>query len=90
MNMPSPTDEELKEVRHQGVFSARIFSRRRPARYNDVTKYPYECWVPFHMTQDHYETVEDFMKGVRQAVRNEFGQSLADQEFKFAFDEDTK
>ena len=30
------------------------------------------------------------MKGIRQALRDEFGQSLADQEFKFAFDEDAK
>ena len=30
------------------------------------------------------------MRGVRQALRDEFGQSLADQEFKFTFDEDAK
>ena len=30
------------------------------------------------------------MKGIRQALRDEFGQSLADQEFKFDFDEDAK
>ena len=87
VNMPGPTDEELKE---QGVFYARIFSRRRPARYNDGTKYPDERWVELHVAQGHYETVGDLMKGVRQAFRDEFGQSLADQEFKFAFDEDAK
>ena len=30
------------------------------------------------------------MKEIRQALRDEFGQSLADQEFKFDFDEDAK
>ena len=30
------------------------------------------------------------IKGTRRALRDEFGQSLADQEFKFAFDEDAK
>ena len=30
------------------------------------------------------------MKGIRQALRHEFGQSLADQEFKIVFDEDAK
>ena len=30
------------------------------------------------------------MKGIRQALRDEFGQTLADQEFKFTFDEDAK
>ena len=30
------------------------------------------------------------MKVVRQALRDEFGQSFADQEFKFTFDEDAK
>ena len=85
VNMPGPTDEKFKELRHQGVFYARIFSRRRPARYNDVTKYPDERWVPFHVAQGHYETVKDFRKG-----RDDFGHSLADQEFKFAFDEGTK
>ena len=90
VNMPDPTDEELKEFCHQGVFYAPIFSRRRPAGYNDVTKYPDERWVPPHVAQGHYETVKYFMKGIRQALRDEFGQSLADQEFKFAFDEDAK
>ena len=79
VNMPGPTDEELKEFRHQGVLYAQIFSRRRPARYNDQTKYPDECWVPIHMAQGHYETVEDMTKGIRQALRDEFGKSLADQ-----------
>ena len=90
VNMPVPTNEELKEFRHQGVFYARIFSGRRPARYNDQTKYPNERWVPLHMAQGHYETVEDLMRGVRQALLEKFGQSLADQEFKFTFDEDGK
>ena len=88
VNMPGPTDEELKEFRHQGVFYARIFSRRRPARYNDGTKYPDDSWVGLHVAQGHYETVEDLMKGIREALRYESGQSLADQEFKFTFDED--
>ena len=30
------------------------------------------------------------MRGVRQALCDQFGQSLADQEFKFTFDEDAK
>ena len=90
VNMPGPTDEELKEFRHQGVFYARIFRRRRPARYNDAKKYPDERWVPLHVAQGHYETVEDMMKGIRQALRDEFGQSLVDQEFKFAFNEEAK
>ena len=90
VNMPGATDEELKEFRHQGVFYARIFSRRRLARYNDQTKYPDKRWVPLHLAQGHYETVGEMMKGVRQALRDEFGQSLADQEFKFTFDEDAK
>ena len=89
VNMPFPTDEELKDFRHKGVFYARIFSRRRPARYNVQTKYPDERWVPLHVAQGLYE-VEDMMKGIRQALRDEFGQSLADQEFKFDFDEDAK
>ena len=80
VNIPGPTDEELKEVRSQGVFYGRIFSRRRPARYNDQTKYPDERWVPLHVAQGHYETVDDFMKGIRQALRDKFGQSLSDQE----------
>ena len=42
------------------------------------------------MAQGHYETVGELMKGIRQALRDEFGQSLADQEFKFTFDEDAK
>ena len=88
--MPGPTAEELKEFRHQGVFYARILSRRRPARYNDITKYPDERWVPFHVAQGHYETVKDFMQGIRQALREELGQSLVDQELKFAFDGDAK
>ena len=46
--------------------------------------------MPFHVAQGHYQTVEEFVKGIRQALRGEFGQSLADQEFKFAFDEDAK
>ena len=79
VNMPGPTHEELKDVRDQGVFYARIFSRRRPARYNDQTKYPDERWVPLHVAQGLYETVEDMMKGIRQALREEFGQSLEDQ-----------
>ena len=32
----------------------------------------------------------DFIKGIRQALRDEFGESLADQDFKFHFDEDAK
>ena len=88
--MPSRTDEELKEFRHQGVFYARIFSERRPARYNEATKYPDDRWVSLHMAQGHYETVEDMRKGIRQAIGDEFGQSLGDQEFKFAFDEEAK
>ena len=79
--MPGPTDEELKEFRHQRVFYTCIFSRRRPNRYNDEIKYSDERWVPFHVAQAHYETVEDFMKGVRQARRNEF---------KFTFHEEAK
>ena len=90
VNMPDPTKEELKEFRHQWVFYAWVFSPTRPASYNDQTKYPEESWFPLHMAQGHYETVEDFMKGIRQALRDEFGQSLADQQFKFAFDEDAK
>ena len=90
VNMPGPTDDELKEFRHQGRFYARIFSGIRPARYNDQTKYPDERWVRLHVAQGHYGTGKDFMKGIRQALRDEFGQSLWDQEFKFAFDEDAK
>ena len=30
------------------------------------------------------------MKGIRQALRDEFGEELTDQDFKFNFDEDTK
>ena len=90
VNMPDPTKEQLKEFRHQGVFYARLFSQRRPARYNDRTKYSDERWVPLYVPVGYYETVGDLMKGVRQALRDEFGQSLADQEFKFTFDEDAK
>ena len=90
VNMPDSTTEELKEVRHQGVFYARIFSQRRPPRYNDRTKYPDASWIPLYVPMTHYETVGDLMKGIRRALRNEFGQSLADQEFKFTFDEDAK
>ena len=42
------------------------------------------------MPVGHYETLGDLVRGIRQALRDEFGQSLADQEFKFTFDEDTK
>ena len=87
VNMPGSTDEEL--FRHQGVFYARIFSRRRPPKYNDRTKYPDALWIPLYVPVGHYETVADLMRGVRQALR-EFGQSLTDQEFKFTFDEDAK
>ena len=31
-----------------------------------------------------------FLKGIRQALRDEFGEGLADQDFKFNFDEDAK
>ena len=54
VNMPGSTAEELKEFRHQGVFYARIFSRRRPAKYKDQTKYPDEYWVALHVAQGHY------------------------------------
>ena len=90
VNMPDPTKEELKEFRHQGVFYARIFSRRRPPKYNDRTKYPDALWIPLYVPVGDYETVGDLMRGVRQALRDEFGQSLTDQEFKFTFDEDAK
>ena len=79
VNKPGPTVEELKEFRYQGVFYTRIFSRRRPARYNDQTKYPDERWVPLHVAQGHYKTVENTMKGICQALCDEFGQSLVDQ-----------
>ena len=55
-----------------------------------MTKYPDERWVPFDVAQGHYEMVEDFMKGIRQALCDQFGHILANQEFKFAFDEDAK
>ena len=80
LNMPGPTDEELKEFPHQEVVYGQIFIRRRPTRYNDVTKYPDKRWVLFHVAQGHYETVQDFMKGIRQALSDEFGQSLAGSE----------
>ena len=90
VNMPGSTAEELKEFQHQGVFYARIFSRRRPAKYKDQTKYPDDLWVALHVAQGHYRTLGDFLKGIRQALRDEFGEELADQDFKFNFDEDTK
>ena len=88
VNMPGSIDEELKEFRHQGVFYAWIFSRRRPTKYKYKYKfnYPDEYWVPL----GHYRTVGDVLKGIRQALRDEFGQSFADQDFKFNFDEDAK
>ena len=42
------------------------------------------------MAQGHYQTLGDFLKGIRQALRDEFGEELADQDFKFNFDEDAK
>ena len=84
VNMPGSIHEELKEFRHQGVFYARIFSRRRPVNHAD------EYWVPLYVPVGHYRTVGDFMKGTRQALCDEFGQSLADQWLKFHFDEDAK
>ena len=86
MNRPDPTKEELKEFRHQGVFYARIFSQRRPTKYKYKLKYPDALWVPLYVPVGHYETVGDLMKGVRQALCDEFEQSLAEQEFKFNFD----
>ena len=88
--MPGPTDEELKEFRRQGVFYAHIFSRRRPGLYNDETKSPDERLVRFRVAQGHYEMVKYFLEGIRQALSDEFGQSLTDQEFQFASDEDAK
>ena len=90
VNMPGSFDEELKEFRHQGVFYVRIFSRKRPTKYKYKFNYPDEYWVPLYVPVGHYETVGDFLKGIRQALRDEFGQSLADQDFKFDFDEDAK
>ena len=90
MNMPGSTAEELKEFRHQGVFYARIFSRRRPTKYKYKFNYPDEYWVALHVAQGHYRTLGDFLKGIRQALRDEFGEGLADQDFKFNFDEDAK
>ena len=90
VNMPGSTAEELKEFRHQGVFYARIFSRRRPVKYKYKFKYPDEYWVALHVAQGHYRTLGDFLKGIRQALRDEFGEGLADQDFKFNFDEDAK
>ena len=46
---------------------------------NDDSQYRDERWVPFHVAQGHYETVQNFMKWIRQPLREEFGQSLADQ-----------
>ena len=40
VNMSGPNDEELVAFGHQGVFYARIFSRKRPTSYNDANKYP--------------------------------------------------
>ena len=42
------------------------------------------------MAQGLYRTLGDFLKGIRQALRDEFGEGLADQDFKFNFDEDSK
>ena len=42
------------------------------------------------MAQGHYRTLGDCLKGIRQALRDEFGDGLADQDFKFNFDEDAK
>ena len=78
VNMPGSTAEELKEFRHQGVFYARILSRRRPAKYKFKFKYPDEYWVALHVAQGHYRTLGDFLKGIRQALRDEFGEDLAD------------
>ena len=59
-------------------------------KYKDQTKYPDDLWVALHVTQGHYRTLGDFLKGIRQALRDEFGEELTDQDFKYNFDEDTK
>ena len=81
LNMRDPTKEELKEFRHQGVFYARIFSQRRSPQVQRSEEVPDALWIPPYVPVGHYEMVGDMMRGVRQALRDEFGQSLADQEF---------
>ena len=87
LNMPGPTDEELKDQMVKWYFMPGysveedpLGTMIRPSTQTNVGV----------LGQGLYETVEDMMKGIRHALRDEFGQSLADQEFKFAFDEDAK
>ena len=90
VNMAGPTDEELKAFRHQGVFKARISEARRPKQYKDEKKYPDALWVTLHIPKGNYQTVGELFKGMRQALRNQFGDVLADEEFQFEFDDDNK
>ena len=59
VNMSGPNDEELVAFQHQGVFYARIFSRKTSTSYIDANKNSDDFWVALHVTQGNYQTIGD-------------------------------